>query len=168
MIAQSMLPELEHEMANTRKTLERIPDDKFDFKPHPRSNTMGWMGGHLATIPMWGSVTVKQDSIDVMPVDGQPMQMPKPATKDEILAIFDKNVADFREALTGADDATMMKPWTLLAGGKTIFTMPKAAVIRGMVMNHIVHHRGQLTVYFRLNDIPVPALYGPSADEGNM
>ncbi len=167
MIAQGLLPELDRELANTRKALERIPDDKFGWKPHERSNNFGWLAGHLATLPMWGVMTIDRDDIDVAPAEGG-MQFPKPATCEEVLAIFDKNAADFRAAVERTNDATMMKPWTLLMTGKTVWTMPKIAVLRGMVMNHLIHHRGQFTVYLRLNDIPVPALYGPSADEGSM
>lgn len=168
MIAQSLLPEFDQEMPNTRKTLERVPDSKFDWKPHEKSGTLGWMTTHLATLPMWGEMTLHSDSFDVNPTEGQKFEMPKPATTAEAVALFDKHAAAFRAALEGASDAVLMKPWTLLAGGKEIFTMPKVAVLRGMVFNHIVHHRGQLTVYLRLNNVPVPALYGPSADEGTM
>lgn len=168
MIAQSLLPEIDQEAANTRKTLERVPDDKFGWKPHEKSGTFGWMAGHLANLPGWGQMTLESDHLDVNPPDGQRMQLPKPENREAVLAVFDKALAGFRAAVEGASDAAMMQPWTLLSGGKTLWTMPKIAVIRGMVMNHIVHHRGQLTVYLRLNEIPVPALYGPSADEGSM
>lgn len=168
MIAQSLLPEFDHEMPNTRKTLERVPDGKFDWKPHEKSGTLGWMTAHLASLPAWGEMTLQTDSLDVNPPGGQTFQMPKPATSAEAVALFDQHVASFRAALERSSDAVLMKPWTLLSGGKEIFTMPKIAVLRGVVMNHIVHHRGQLTVYLRLNDVPVPALYGPSADEGGM
>ncbi len=168
MIAQGLLAEFDQEMANTRKTLERVPDAKFDWKPHEKSGTAGWMAAHLANLPMWGEMTLQTGSLDVNPADGQKFQLPKADTSAEALKLFDKNVAAFRSALQGATDEMMMQPWSLLSGGKVIFTMPKIAVLRGMVMNHIVHHRGQLTVYLRLNNIPVPALYGPSADEGAM
>jgi uncharacterized damage-inducible protein DinB len=168
MIARSLLPELDHEMANTRKTLERIPDGKFDYKPHVKSGTLGWLSAHVAMLPMWGAMTIGTDDLDVNPPGGPAFQMPKPATREEVLALFDKNVADFRSALEATEDATLMKPWTLLNGGNAVFTMPKVAVLRGVVINHLIHHRGQLTVYLRLLDIPLPALYGPSADEGKM
>jgi uncharacterized damage-inducible protein DinB len=168
MIAQSLLPEFDQEMPNTRKTLERVPDGKFDWKPHEKSGTLGWMAAHLSTLPMWGEMTLNTDSLDVNPPGGSSFEMPKPTTRAEVVELFDKHAAAFRSALEGASDAAMMQPWTLLSGGKEIFTMPKVAVLRGMVLNHLVHHRGQLTVYLRLNDIPVPALYGPSADEGAM
>lgn len=167
-MAQGLLPELDQEMANTRKTLERLPDDKWGWKPHEKSSTMGWMAGHLANLPGWGQVTIQTDKLDVNPIGGAAMKLPVPADREETLALFDKNAAGFRKELEGVSDAVMMQPWSLEAAGKTILTMPKIAILRGLVMNHIIHHRGQLTVYLRLNDIPVPALYGPSADEGKM
>ena len=135
--------------------------------PHEKSGTLGWMASHLANLPMWATMTTQTDNLDVNPPGGQNFQLPKPTTRDEVLAVFDKS-ADMRAAIENTSDAVMMQPWTLLAAGKTIFTMPKVGVIRSMVLNHIIHHRGQFTVYLRLNDIPVPALYGPSADEGSM
>ncbi len=167
-ISQGLLPEFDQEMANTRKTLERLPDDKWTWKPHEKSGTLGWMASHLANLPGWGSMTIGTDQLDVNPPGGDSFKLPTTANREETLALFDQNIAGFRKALEGVDDATMMKPWSLIAGGHTVFTMPKVAVIRGVIMNHIIHHRGQLTVYLRLNDIPVPALYGPSADEGKM
>ena len=168
-IAQSFLPEFDQEMANTRKTLERVPDNKWEYKPHAKSGTMGWYAGHLSNLPMWASVTMAQDSLDMAPPGGEaPVQLPNPKNTQEVLENFDKNVAEARKAISAAADGDFMKPWSLQRGGQNIFTLPKAAVIRGFVMNHIIHHRGQLTVYLRLNDIPVPALYGPSGDEGSF
>jgi hypothetical protein len=167
-IAQGFLPELDQELANTRKTLERIPDNKWGWKAHEKSSTLGWMAGHLANLAGWGAMTIQTDKLDVRPAGGPSFKLPAPATCEEALALFDQNAADFRKEVEGVSDAVMMQPWTLEAAGQTIFTMPKIAVLRGMIMNHIIHHRGQLTVYLRLNDIPVPALYGPSADEGKM
>jgi uncharacterized damage-inducible protein DinB len=167
-IAQSLLPEFDQEMANTRKTLERVPDKKWDYKPHVKSGTMGWYAGHLSNIPGWATVTVKQDSFDLAPAGGQPVQQPGPKNLKEALAIFDKNVAEARKALQSASDELLLKPWSLQKAGQNLMTLPKVAVLRGFVFSHIIHHRGQLTVYLRLNDIPVPALYGPSGDEGSF
>lgn len=167
-IAQSLLPEFETEMANTRKTLERVPDDKFDFKPHPKSGSMGWLAGHLANLPMWAAVTVQQDSLDVAPADGQKFQLPPTRNRKELLEVFDKNVAEARKAISSATDDQLMKPWSLLKTGQPIFTFPKAAVLRSFVLNHMIHHRAQMGVYLRLNDLPVPSIYGPSADEGSF
>jgi uncharacterized damage-inducible protein DinB len=164
-ISDALLPELDQELANTRKCLARIPDDKFSYKPHPKSFTMGALAMHIATMLEWGAMTIESDNFDYAPVGGEPYVAPVAKTNAELLAMFDGAGAKFRAALAGADNETLMKPWSLLAGGKTIFTMPKVAVLRGMIFNHSVHHRGQLTVYLRMCDIPVPAVYGPSADE---
>ncbi len=153
-------------MSNTRKTLERVPDDKFAWKPHEKSMTLGRLSGHLAEMPGWGIYTLSSASMDLAPVDGPPVQSPQPKNRQEVLALFDKGVAEMRAALAAAKDDQLLKPWSLLAGGKPIFTMPRIAVIRGMILNHGIHHRAQLGVYLRLNNLPVPALYGPSADEG--
>lgn len=166
-ISETLLPEFDQEMATTRKCLARIPDDKFTFKPHPKSFDMGSLAIHIATMLDWGAVTIQSDSFDYAPVGGEPYVPPVVKTNDELLVLFDAASAKFRAALAGAEDETMMAPWSLLAGGKPVFTMPRAAVLRGMIFNHLVHHRGQLSVYLRLCDVPVPALYGPSADEAN-
>jgi uncharacterized damage-inducible protein DinB len=164
-IAERMLPEFDHEMASTRKVLERVPEDKMDWKAHPKSHTIGWNAGHLADLPKWAVVTMTQSQLDFAPVGGQRYELPKLSTRKEILDYFDGNVAAARKAIAEAKDEDMMKMWTLLSGGKTIFTMPRAAVLRSMVMNHSIHHRAILCVYLRLNDIPVPGMYGPSGDE---
>lgn len=164
-IADAMLPELEHEMAQTRKTLMRVPDDKFSFKPHEKSMDMGSLALHIALMAGWGGDTLTSDSFDIAPVDGPAYQPPEAKTTAAVLAIFDQGVANFKKKLSETENEAMMKPWSLLQGGKPMFTMPRAAVVRGMILNHIVHHRGQLCVYLRMNNIPVPALYGPSADE---
>lgn len=163
-INASLLPELEQELATTRKCLERVPTDKLGWKPHEKSMTMGALATHVANMLNWGMVTCSQDNFDVMP-DGQPYKEEPAANTEELLAKFDKNAAEFKAALAATTDAQMMMPWSLLSNGQTIFSMPRVATLRGMILNHIVHHRGQLSVYLRLNDIPVPSIYGPSADE---
>jgi uncharacterized damage-inducible protein DinB len=165
-LSAALLPEFDQEMASTRKTLERVPESKFSWKPHEKSGAMGWLAGHLANLPSWLALAIKQDSLDLAP-GGKPTQAP-PAPKNtkELLAEFDKNVKEGRAALAAASDAELMKPWSLLNNGTVLMTLPKAAVVRGFVMNHIIHHRAQLGVYLRLNNIAVPAIYGPSADEG--
>ena len=164
-LSDAILPEFDYEMANTRKTLERVPDDKFGWKPHEKSGAMGWLAGHLANLPTWTGYTINQDSLDLAPVGGEAPRAEPPTPREELLKLFDKNVTEARAAIAAASDADLFQPWSLLKGGQTLFTMPKIAVLRGFVMNHQIHHRGQLTVYLRLNDIPVPALYGPSADD---
>lgn len=167
-MSQALIGEFDHEMANTRKTLERVPDAKFDWKPHAKSFSMGGLAGHISFIPQWAKLTVELPEFDVNPPGGQPVQMPALKTRAEILAYFDKGVVEARAAILAASDESMMKQWSLLSGGKTVFAMPRVAVLRSMIMNHLVHHRGQLTVYLRMNDVAVPALYGPSADETGM
>jgi uncharacterized damage-inducible protein DinB len=164
-IGQSMLGEFDEEMKNTRKVLERCPDEKWDWKPHDKSGTLGWLAGHVATMVEWIPITLTTEELDYAPVGGPPYEPPKTSNQKELLAVFDKNVVSAREALAGVSDADIMKNWRLLAGGQEIFKMPRVAAIRGMVLNHHIHHRAQLTVYFRLLGVAVPGLYGPSADE---
>jgi uncharacterized damage-inducible protein DinB len=163
-----MLPEFDQEMRNTRVTLERITDALMDWKPHTKSFSFGELGNHLARLPGWGAATLTTESMDIDPEKGEFVPPPVAETVEGILAVFDESVAAFRGAFEEVSDADLMVPWTLLHGGNEIFTMPRIAVIRGMILNHIIHHRGQLTMYLRLNDLPVPALYGPSADEEGM
>jgi uncharacterized damage-inducible protein DinB len=167
-ISEALLPEFDHEMANTRKTLERVPVDKFDFKPHEKSMPMGALSIHLAEMPGWVAETINKDSLDLAPPDASPYERPVVKSQDDLLGMFDKNVAAARAALTGASDEQLMQPWSLLSGGQEILTLPRIGVLRGFVMNHSIHHRAQLGVYLRLNDIPVPSIYGPSADEGGF
>jgi uncharacterized damage-inducible protein DinB len=168
MISQALLPEFDMEMANTRKTLERVPDDKLGWKPHEKSMPLGRLAGHLAELPGWAIVTIAQDNIDIAPVDGPTFKAVTATSRQEALDLFDKSVSEARAAIAGASDEQLMMPWSLLKGGETLMTMPKIAVLRGFVMNHSIHHRAQLGVYLRLNEVPVPAVYGPSADEGQM
>jgi uncharacterized damage-inducible protein DinB len=164
-LSESLLPEFDNEMANTRKTLERVPYDKFDWKPHPKSTAMGGLATHLSNIPTWVGYTIDQDSLDLAP-GGKPLPPADPIKSEaELLAAFDDNVVKARSAIAGVSDEELFKPWSLMSNGNTLLTMPKIAVLRGFVMNHLIHHRAQLGVYLRLNDIPVPSIYGPSADE---
>jgi uncharacterized damage-inducible protein DinB len=161
-IRDGLLNEWDYEMASTRKTLERVPGDKFGWKPHEKSGTMIWLAGHLANIPGWTKFTMECDSLDI---GGNMQPPPAPESVKQLLESFDKNMAAGRAALAAAADEQMFQTWTLRNGPQVIFALPRVAVIRSMVMNHMIHHRGQLTVYLRLNGVPVPALYGPSADE---
>jgi uncharacterized damage-inducible protein DinB len=164
-IAQSLLPEFDHEMATTRKMLEAVPEGKNDWKPHPKSMTLGRLAGHVAELPGWGSVTMEATELDFAPVGGAPIQAGVFTTRPATLTAFDENVAKARAAIAKASDADFMVPWTLKAGGKPIFTMPRIAVVKSFVLNHCIHHRAQLGVYLRLNDIAIPGCYGPSADD---
>ena len=167
-LRDALLPEFDHEMATTRKTLERVPEGKSDWKPHERSMTMGRLAGHLAELPTLAVAAIQNDSLDFNPPGGAPRPSLVMTSRKQLLDAFDQNVAAARAAIAGASDEHLMKTWTLQYGGKTIFAMPRASVLRSMVMNHVVHHRGQLSVYLRLNNAPVPSIYGPSADEGGL
>jgi len=167
-IGQSMLTEFDEEMKNTRKVLERVPDDKWSWKPHEKSGTMGWLAGHVGTVPEWITMTINTEELDYAPVNGPSYEPPKITNRKELLAAFDKGSAEARAALARVSDEEIVKGWKLLAGGQEIFTLPRVACIRSMCMNHMIHHRAQLTIYFRLVGVPVPGLYGPSADESQQ
>jgi len=164
-INESRLPELDQELAMTRKTLERVPMDQFDWKPHPKSFSLGELANHLSRLLWWGAETMKTESLDLAPEGGGIKAPPVVRTTEALLAAFDEGVTGFRGAVEGAADEDLLFPWTLFRGGQPLFTLPRVVVIRNTILNHIIHHRGQLTVYLRMNDVPVPALYGPSADE---
>ena len=164
-ISQMLLPEFDQEFANTRKMLERVPEAKLSWKPHPKSMSMGELATHIAEVPGWMGVTIQQDSFDIAPPGGPAYQRPDVKSHKEILDLFDKNMPVARGALAAATDEQLMSNWTMLRGGQKMFSMPKLAVLRSFLLNHNVHHRAQLSVYLRLNDIAVPGMYGPSADE---
>ncbi len=156
-----LIPEFDEEMANTRKVLERVPDDRLDFKPHEKSWPVLTLAGHVANLPGWTPVTLTATELDL----DQPWKQKDPTNRAELLAVFDKHVAEGRAVLekTSADD--MQMDWTLKSGDEVWFTLPRAAVYRSFVMSHLIHHRAQLTIYLRLLDVPVPGMYGPSADD---
>jgi len=162
--AECILPEFDHEMASTRRILERVPDDKFDWRAHPKSNTVGWNVSHLAEIPSWVAATLTGTEWDFAPVGGEPYRTPLLKTQAEVLAAFDRHVADARQALAAVKDEDMGVMWSLLEGGKPVLSMPRAVVIRSFILNHTIHHRAHVCVYLRLNNIPVPGMYGPSGD----
>jgi len=164
-ISDAFVGELQQEAAATRKCLERIPEDKFDWKPHEKSFTMIRLATHIAEMVSWAKDTVEKPELDFAGQDFKPFE---PKTTAELVEYFDKNLANATEALKNTSDEAMMQNWKLRNGEQIYFDMPRVQVLRGMVFNHIINHRGQLSVYLRLNDIPVPALYGPSADEGSM
>lgn len=167
-LSDLFLPEFEQEMKTARATLERIPEDKLSWKPHEKSMPLGRLAGHIAELAGWAVPTITQDSLDFMP-PGQPPYPPTIATsRKQVLEIFDKNREESRKAIAGASDEHLMKNWSLLRGGQTLMTMPRFAVLRSFCINHVIHHRAQLGVYLRLNNIPVPSVYGPSADEGTL
>ena len=164
-ISASVLPEFEHEMASTRKILAIVPEADVDWKPHPKSTSLGALALHLSNIPHWSSVTLERTELDLSPPGGPAYDPPKFQSIAKALAQFDANVTAGKAAIQAANDADWMVPWSLKFGGKTIFSMPRVAVMRSFVMSHMIHHRGQMTVYLRLRDVPLPGIYGPSADE---
>jgi uncharacterized damage-inducible protein DinB len=165
-MTELFLAELDREAAVTRRTLERVPDGRTDWKPHEKSMPLGYLSTLVALLPSWVVFTVKQDELDLNPPGGQRYQPPALPTSRELVAALDANVAQAREALQNTTDEELLKPWRLLSGGQVTYEQPKHIVLRDAVFNHLAHHRGQLTVYLRMNDAKVPAIYGPSADEG--
>lgn len=161
-LAEAMVGEFAHESTTTRKLLERLPEDKLAWKPHEKSMTLGRLASHLAEIPEWGDTIVNHDSFDMATVDSKPKPEP---SKQEILAAFDKNVESFQRALEGQSDERLFQNWKLTQGEHVAVEMARVACLRGFVLSHTIHHRGQLSVYLRENDVPLPAIYGPSADE---
>jgi uncharacterized damage-inducible protein DinB len=167
-IREMLLSELDQEMENTRKMLERVPLDKADWKPHEKSMMLGRLAGHIAELPSMGARVVKMDIFDLasMMTGGHQPYVAK--SSDDLLRTFDRNVAEFREALAGTSDQHLNQVWSMQLNGKTLASGHRLPMIRSIFMNHIIHHRAQLGVYLRLNHIPLPALYGPSADEGRL
>jgi len=163
-IAETLLPEFNQEMKSTRKLLECVPDGKFDYKPHEKSMTLGRLAAHVAEMPNYLSSTLRHERLDFT---GEEKPF-KPTTRQELLDAFDKSSAEARDLLSKATDEDLAKIWTLTFKGQQIFAMPRAAVLRSMCLNHLYHHRGQLGVYLRLNNVAFPGMYGPSADETKM
>ena len=161
-VKDALLAEFDHEMGTTRKLLERIPDAQLGWKPHEKSMSLGGLATHLANLPHWGGTILDDPSFDLA---GGPPNVAERSSRAEILAAFDDATKDTR-ARMHKTDAEYAGLWTLKRGGHEMFSMPRAAAFRSFVLNHIIHHRGQLSVYLRLNNVPVPAIYGPSADEG--
>ena len=159
--ADFLLAEYDRETAATRTLLTRLPDDRFPWRPHAKSFTAGELASHLANLPFWALVTLREASFDAA---GQP-QTPAATSQAELLSRFDTRVAEARAVLSGYPETRLVEPWTLTQGDRALFSMPRLAVWRSFVMNHLIHHRGQLSVYLRLLDLPVPSIYGPSADE---
>ena len=161
-ITEALLPEFDHEMATTRTLLEIVPEQHSDWLPHPKSYTLGRLAGHIANLPGWLQVTMEATELDL--ADAATWTPPPYSTTHANVAYFDSMVNKSRDALSKATDADFMVGWTLKTGGVTHFTLPRIAVVRSFVLNHIIHHRGQLSVYLRLRDVPLPQIYGPTAD----
>ena len=164
-IKDALMPEFDHEMGATRRVLERVPAADLAWKPHEKSFSLGQLASHVSNLPHWMSLIFDADMLDLATL-GDDTRPKQPTEVGPILQWFDDKVKAARAKLDAQTDQTMLSPWTLKQSGTQIFTMPKVAVVRSFVMNHLIHHRGQLTVYLRLRDVPLPALYGPTADEG--
>jgi uncharacterized damage-inducible protein DinB len=163
-IAESLLPEFDHETATTRVLLERVPEDRAAFKPHEKSRSLGELSAHLSAIPGWAPIVLKQAQFDTSATDAAPFAYPAFESMSKVLAAYDERVHVARGLLTAATDAELMVPWALKTGGKIVFTMPRVAAFRSFIMNHAIHHRGQLSVYLRMCGVALPSIYGPTAD----
>jgi uncharacterized damage-inducible protein DinB len=164
-IARTILAEFNHEMANTRKVLERVPEEQAGWKPHPKSYSLGELAMHIANMPHWAVVTMEKDELDFDPPGGKKMPRPAFNTRKAMLEFFDDNVGKAVGAIADTSDDDMKASWALKNRGVEVFKLPRVAVLRSFVMNHMIHHRGQLTVYLRLKNVALPAIYGSSADE---
>lgn len=167
-ISAAFLPEFDHETQTTRQCLERLPEAHLQWKPHPKSMSLGRLASHLAETPTWGISIVTERSFDLAPPGAPPHQSVELKSKAEILGAFNENSRALRAAFANLPDAAWMESYSLLKGGQALITMPRVAFFRTWVLSHSVHHRGQLSVYLRLKDVPVPMIYGPTADEGGM
>jgi len=164
-LSQDLLVGFDEEMSSTRKLLECLPEGNLEFRPHEKSMTLGTLAGHVASIPRWGDYALRHESRNLAPPDGQPQLYPYAvSSREEALAAFDKHAKDARALIAGASDAELEGTWSLLFGEKTVFTMSRHQLLRTWFINHLIHHRGQLSVYLRLLNIPIPGMYGPSAD----
>jgi uncharacterized damage-inducible protein DinB len=167
-MTEMFLAELERETAGTRRTLERVPEGRNDWKPHDKSMPLGYLSNLVATMPSWIAMMINQDELDMHPAGGSKYQPQESKTNRDLLQAFDDSVLKARQALEGTTDEHLMTPWRFLVAGQVVSEQPRHVMLRDAVFNHLAHHRGQLTVYLRLNSAMVPAIYGPSADEGHF
>ena len=162
-LKDALLPEFDHEMGSTRRVLERVPEAQFGWKPHDKSYSLGELSVHIANIPTWVGLMLEATELDLATVgDTRPST---PASQSDLLQRFDSNSRKARATIAEQTDAALLVSWTLKNDGHEMFTMPRISVLRSFFMNHLIHHRGQLTVYLRLQNVPLPSLYGPTADE---
>jgi len=159
-----LLPEFDHEMASTRALLERVPEADAEWRPHPKSYSLGDLAAHIARIPQWGRYVFEQPELDFGAPANAALARARFTTTAELMDRFDSNVREARTALAAAPDESMRTKWALRNGETTIFSLPRAAVFRGFILSHMIHHRGQLSVYLRLRDVALPSIYGPTAD----
>jgi uncharacterized damage-inducible protein DinB len=158
-LAESLLPEFDQEMTATRRLLERVPGEKAEWKPHPKSFALGHLTQLVSWMPGWIATTLRETELNLAGAAGYTFE-----TTATLVALFDKNVQEARQALGSTTDAAFEVPWSLKSGDRVLFTSPRRVIVRQHI-SHLVHHRGQLTVYLRLLDIPLPSIYGPTADE---
>jgi uncharacterized damage-inducible protein DinB len=158
---EALLPEFDREMTTTRKVLERVPNESLAWKPHAKSFSLGELASHVAALPTFATETLNRSEFEIGNLR-PPLALP---SRTDVLAAFDASTGAARAALAGKSDAELMAIWTLKRNGTPLYSMPKAVVLRSLVLSHVIHHRGQLSVYLRLLDVPVPSIYGPSADE---
>ncbi len=163
-IRDALLPEYDHEMGTTRRLLERTPEAELAWKPHEKSMSLGQLAGHIANIPHWCDAILRHSVFDIATA-GEDTRPKLPVSVAALLAEFDQKVAAARAGLSTVGDSEMLAPWTFKQGDREIFTMPRVAAIRSFILNHLIHHRGQFSVYLRLKNVPLPAIYGPTADE---
>jgi uncharacterized damage-inducible protein DinB len=166
-LTEFLLAEMDREVERSRRALEQVPEDKYDWKPHEKSMIFGYLANMVATIPLWVAMEITQDELDVAPADGGKMEQKRMDTSDELLQALDKAAADARSALEQTTDEHLMTSWRLLARGQVVMESPRHVMIQDTI-NHWSHHRGQMTVYLRLMGAKVPALYGPSADDNEF
>lgn len=164
MTAQDVLMELEQEAPLTRRALERVPDDRLGWRPHEKSDTLGQLALHVANLP---AAIADLSTVSTFDARTQ-IPRPQPSSTAEVLASFDRSIAHARSVIGAMDDAALATPWRMVVGDEELASMPRSALIRSILLNHWYHHRGQLTVYLRENDVPVPAIYGASADESPL
>jgi uncharacterized damage-inducible protein DinB len=158
-----LLPEFDHEMAITRRLLERIPEHAFAWKPHEKAYGLGDLATHLARLPHWGTAILNCDKHELADKNGQPTG--GQTSRAEVLDLFDRNVSEVRRGLVNCNEIDLVSPWTLLQSGRIVMSLPRASAFRSFLLSHVIHHRGQLTVYLRMQNVPLPPIYGPSADE---
>jgi uncharacterized damage-inducible protein DinB len=164
-VRDSLLPEFDHEMAVTRRVLERLPEAGWTWKPHEKSFDLGSLAAHVARIPRWGRTILDRDSYDLSHEANPGTSVAEPSTLANVLETFDRHVSELRRQLVERSDAELMAPWALKRGAQLVMSMPRLTALRSFVLHHLIHHRGQLTVYLRLQDVPLPPLYGSTADE---
>lgn len=164
-MTELFLAELEREASGTRRVLERVPEGRNDWKPHEKSMAFGYLAALVATMPAWIAMMIRQDELDMGPQGGSKFKPQVVTTNRELLELFDKSVAEGRDALKSTTDEHLLTPWRFMINGNVVSENPRHIMLRDAVFSHLAHHRGQLTVYLRLNSASVPAIYGPSADE---